>query len=320
MLTEAQKQTAQAIVNIFETGTAEGNYADVTLLPGDPGHLTYGRSQTTLASGNLYLLIKDYCDAPGAAHAADLALYLPRLKAKDLSLDNDANLKRLLKLAGAEPVMHTAQDLFFDRVYWTPGVNAAQAVGLSLPLGVAVVYDSTVHGSWKTMRDRTNNNIGTVAAVGEKAWTAGYVQTRHDWLANHSNPLLRKTVYRMNAFQKLLDAGNWDLQTPLVVRGITINIQPSAPPLKIVMLADNTVVPCHPEIENGKTRVDMRTVCETLQFALPTGTALEALNPVVIPPGVTRVDLRPLVETNGWELLTHKLQEENKIYLRKPAG
>src|SRR5579859_3352488 len=116
MLKEQQKRIAQAIVNIFETGTAEGNYADVTLIPNDPGHLTYGRSQTTLGSGNLYLLIKDYCDAPGAQYADGLAPYLTRLKAKDLSLDNDGDLKRLLKQAGNDPVMHTVQDAFFDRI------------------------------------------------------------------------------------------------------------------------------------------------------------------------------------------------------------
>jgi chitosanase len=55
MLTELQKKTAKAIVNIFETGRPLGDYSKVTLLQGDTGHLTYGRSQTTLASDNLYL-------------------------------------------------------------------------------------------------------------------------------------------------------------------------------------------------------------------------------------------------------------------------
>lgn len=41
MLTEKQKKAAQAIVNIFETGKVEGDYGKVTLLSGDPGHLTY---------------------------------------------------------------------------------------------------------------------------------------------------------------------------------------------------------------------------------------------------------------------------------------
>ncbi len=44
MLTDLQKRTAQAIVNIFETGKVRGNHAQVTLIPGDTGHLTYGRS------------------------------------------------------------------------------------------------------------------------------------------------------------------------------------------------------------------------------------------------------------------------------------
>ena len=65
MLTSLQKKTVQAIVNIFETGRPYGDYGAVTVLKGDTGHLTYGRSQTTLGSGNLALLIHAYCDADG---------------------------------------------------------------------------------------------------------------------------------------------------------------------------------------------------------------------------------------------------------------
>src|ERR1700729_2149829 len=53
-LTALQKAAAQAIVNIFETGSIHGNYADVTLMRGDTGQLTYGRSQTTLGAGIVY--------------------------------------------------------------------------------------------------------------------------------------------------------------------------------------------------------------------------------------------------------------------------
>jgi chitosanase len=317
MLTEQQKRTAQAIVNIFETGTAEGNYADVTLIPGDPGHLTYGRSQTTLGSGNLYLLIKDYCAAPNTQYAAGLTPYLARLQAKDLSLDNDGNLKRLLKQAGNAPVMQATQDAFFDRVYWTPAINAAQTTGHLLPLSIAVVYDSHIHGSWPLVRDKTHKNVGQVAAVGEKAWIEGYVKTRREWLANHSIQILHNTVYRMEAFQSLIRADNWDLEPPIVVRGVTISVEKVGLPLKIVMLANNSVIECHPRVENGTTRVDMRPVCDALKIALPTGAALTALNPREIPPGVTRVDLRPLMEESGWEVLANHLAEQNKIYLRK---
>ncbi|MBI4472716.1 MAG: hypothetical protein HY646_08615 [Acidobacteria bacterium] len=46
-ISDLQERTAQAIANIFETGRAHGDYGKVTLLAGDRGHLTYGRSQTT---------------------------------------------------------------------------------------------------------------------------------------------------------------------------------------------------------------------------------------------------------------------------------
>ena len=45
MSAELQKKTTQAIVNIFETSQPLGDYGKVTLLAGDSGHLTYGRSQ-----------------------------------------------------------------------------------------------------------------------------------------------------------------------------------------------------------------------------------------------------------------------------------
>ena len=63
-MTDIQKRTAQAIVNVFETGRARGDYSKVTVLPGDSGHLTYGRSQASLS--NLYLLIDAYCTENGA--------------------------------------------------------------------------------------------------------------------------------------------------------------------------------------------------------------------------------------------------------------
>jgi chitosanase len=227
MLTEAQKRTAQAIVNIFETGRANGDYAAVTVIPGDPGHLTYGRSQTTLASGNLFLLISDYCGSAGSEFADALSVFLDRLRARDFSLDRDRTLQQLLRAAGEDPVMQDIQDQFFDRVYWTPAMEKASAAGIGLPLGVAVVYDSTVHGSWDTganIKKRTINRFGDVAQLSEKTWIGRYVETRKDWLANHPTiPILRKTTYRMVAFEALIAADNWDLTLPFAVRGVTLD-------------------------------------------------------------------------------------------------
>ena len=223
MLSAAQKKTAKAIVNIFETGSARGDYASVTLLAGDSGHLTYGRAQTTLGSGNLHLLIKSYCAAPGASHARALEAYLSRLADMDLRLDTDWTFRGLLKEAGSDPVMQDTQDAFFDRVYWTPASVAAEKLGLIEPLSTAVVYDSVVHGSWSAMRDRTSARIGAPSKSGARRWTQTYIAERRAWLAGHSNSLLRKCVYRMDAFDALVAAGNWTLALPVMVRGVRVD-------------------------------------------------------------------------------------------------
>lgn len=87
MSTQTQKKTAESIVNIFETSEVLGNYGQVTVIRGDTGHLTYGRSQTTLGSGNLYKLLKRYCDNGGARFRTRLEPYLPRFEGRDTALD-----------------------------------------------------------------------------------------------------------------------------------------------------------------------------------------------------------------------------------------
>jgi len=232
VVTALQKSTAEAIVNVFETGSAVGDYANVTLLAGDAGHLTYGRSQTTLASGNLFLLLKAYAAAEGAAMAGDFVPFLPRVQARDLSLDDDPAFRGLLRQAGSDPVMHDVQDAFFDRVYWTPAAINAERLGIVTGLGSAVVYDSIVHGSWALVRDMTISRFGAPDAD-ERAWIANYIAVRRDWLGNNANQLLHKTVYRMVALGSLVTADNWALALPIQVRGITIDADVlSGPPMR----------------------------------------------------------------------------------------
>jgi len=221
-----QKAAAQAIVNVFETGRVRGDYARITLLEGDAGHLTYGRSQTTLASGNLFKLIADYVDAPGAAYAADFMPYLSRLETRALELDHDARFKQILRLAGDDPVMQHVQDRFFDRVYWVPALRAAQRLDLREALSIAVVYDSHIHGSWGRVRRLTFQAAGNVAAAGgERTWISRYVSVRRDWLASRRSRLLRATVYRMDAFEKLIGEERWDLALPFEVRGVRVTLE-----------------------------------------------------------------------------------------------
>jgi len=225
LLTDTQKRTAQAIVNIFETGSVRGVYSQVTLIEGDSGELTYGRSQTTLASGNLFELIDGYCARQGARFAEALQPFLPALQARDSDLNTNSHFHNLLRAAADDAVMRDTQDEFFDSKYWASAVRIAQRDGISTPLGVAVVYDSVVHGSWPRIRQRVleDPEVGTVDDVGEQAWILEYVETRRAWLANHSRRDLRLTVYRMKAMDALIAQNAWMLEIPLVVRGLEIN-------------------------------------------------------------------------------------------------
>ena len=121
MLTSTQKQTAQSIINLFETGVVLGDYGNVTVITGDTGHLTFGRSQTTLGSDNLLDLLTRYCTNPGAHFGPRPAPWLPRFEATDLSLDTDTRLHNTLRATADDKVMRDIQDVFFDEVCWQAG-------------------------------------------------------------------------------------------------------------------------------------------------------------------------------------------------------
>lgn len=224
LLTSTQIKSARAIVNLFETGTVRGDYGQVTLIEGDTGHLTYGRSQTTLGSGNLATLLQRYCANHGARFGPRLVESLPRFAKRDLTLDADARLQNVLRACADDPVMRDTQDAFFEDAYWRPAYATAGKLGIVSPLGVAVVYDSSVHGSWAPIRDKAVAAVGTVQSAGEKAWIQAYVSARRNWMATNKRPDLRATVYRMDAFQRLIDQGFWGLALPLVVRGQEISM------------------------------------------------------------------------------------------------
>jgi chitosanase len=215
-MTDLQKATSEAIVNIFETGRVRGRYSAVTVIKGDTGHLSYGRSQAALGSGSLYTLLKDYCAASGARHAQELLPLLPRFRDKDLTLDQDQQVRALLQTAGDDPVMQRVQDGFFDRNYWTPAVTSAKNRSFSLALSTTVIYDSRIHGNFDLVRQRVK------AGLDEKAWVVEYLSQRKAWLLSCSDPL-PKTVYRMDEFSKLIAAGKWELELPMTVRGVVIN-------------------------------------------------------------------------------------------------
>jgi chitosanase len=220
-MNELQQTTARAIVNVFETGRIPGNYAAIAVLKGDSGHLSYGRSQAALGSGVLYALLDEYCQKPTAKYAAQLSAYLPRFKNRDFTLDSDAVLKALLRLAATDdPMMRLTQDQFFDGRFLAPACHDADTLGIGEPLGVTVIYDSHIQGGWSLLRQR----IGPVTTRGSKDWVQRFIAMRKLWLSSLKSPL-PSTVYRMDSFDSLVKLEKWDLALPITVHSVTITAE-----------------------------------------------------------------------------------------------
>ena len=118
--------------------------------------------------------------------------------------------------------MQQEQDRFFDAHYFDPACRIAAARGLQTPLGLALVYDSVVHGSFQGVASRVGKKVGSGAGeLTEQQWAAAYVDERRAWLTSRS-ALLAKTVYRMDSFKDLIAANKWELPLPLDVHGVTI--------------------------------------------------------------------------------------------------
>jgi chitosanase len=219
----------KSIVNVFETGTPDGVYHAISIYKDGPVingastyQITYGKSQTT-EFGNLKKLIQLYISKQGV-YRDFFTPYVSRI-GRQPTLKSDTQFKSYLKKAALEdPIMRICQDEFFDTIYFNPACDWAKTNGFKTSLSLLVIYDSFIHsgGILPFLRRRfpatTPSNKGT-----ESEWISQYVQARQDWLANHSNTILRKTTYRTKLFLDLIKQSNWELDGTIKVNGVKVS-------------------------------------------------------------------------------------------------
>ena len=231
-LTPAQQHAIDCVLSIFETGRVPtaASYSTCPILADGTG-ISYGKHQCTDRAGSLDLVVKRYI-AKGGQHATALKAFEPILASNQSTKEPPkgpwskpvADLVNLLKVAGQDPIMHAAQDEVFDEQYFTPALNHAQSVGAEKALTVLVIYDTCIHSGPGGVTMIRNKFAAKSPANGgsEDEWVKAYINARRAWLAGNSNPLVQKTVYRMDALMELVNAGNWDLKTPFKVRSVTV--------------------------------------------------------------------------------------------------
>lgn len=219
------KSLIERVVNVYETGKPGGDYGAISRYADGPHgirQITYGRSQTT-EYGRLRELLAAYVAAKGR-WSADMDVYLDRVGAD--ALVNDSVFLALLRKAGRQdPVMQETQDRFFDEAYFRPAMTWAAENGFTQPLSALVIYDSFIHSGSILWCIRKQFATSPPAAGGdEKTWIRQYVEARQAWLAGHSNPVLRRTIFRTRDMLREIKKGNWDLsQLPFLANGVAVS-------------------------------------------------------------------------------------------------
>lgn len=223
MISPDIKKKIIRIVNVFETGSPEGRYEQVTILPdGRNGsrQITYGRSQTT-EQGNLRNLVERYVQLQGT-FAAEFQPFLPKIGVSPL-VDNKTFKDLLRTSAKEDPLMRQAQDETFEVLYYQPAHHFFESERFTLPLSMLVIYDSYIHSGSIPPFLRSRFPERTPLRGGdEKAWIRAYTKARQNWLATHKRTVLRPTVYRTECFLNEMEKDNWSLEKTVLAHGVKV--------------------------------------------------------------------------------------------------
>ena len=212
------KSTIIEILNCFENDSSSPKteydkiyiYHDGTDNKGQQKkkQVTLGRGYTSMG-GTLWDVFRAYQTLGG--DAKKLLSFLPQRYDESLASNKDF-LSLIIKTAQTDEKLRTAEDQIYDKLYWDVGYNWYTINGFSLPLSLAVIQDTFLQsGSMLSFLTKRFTEKTPAHGGDEKAWIEAYVSTRQKWLANHSNSVLRGTVYRTNFFTKQIENNNWNL-------------------------------------------------------------------------------------------------------------
>ncbi|MFI6133920.1 chitosanase [Micromonospora sp. NPDC051141] len=215
-----------------------------------------GTGDFSTAGGEIVAVLDTYTARVGA-NPLSLS-YLPVLKRladrRSPAVGELAGLPDAWRLASKDPRFRQAQDDVVDDRYYQPAVRTATDLGLTTPLGLAVIYDTLLQHGDSADPDALPSIIyrtevrahGRPGEVPERDWLSAFLAERRATLTNPSAPQRRATwpytVGRVDALGTLLADRDDDLRPPLTLspygRRHVLDLTPSMP-----AVADGTTHP-----------------------------------------------------------------------------
>lgn len=229
-------QRIKSISNIFEVGAPRPDFGYIEDLGDGRGYTItqYGFVTNELEAG---WIIERYTEL---ASDNSLTPFLPLLPPNASGTDSrtltgfaDAWARELAR----GPFLQQACEEIADRLYFNPAMEAADAIGVALPVGRLIFYDTILqHGggedpdSFGAISARAQKAVGLPKDGAEVDFLGMFLRVRRDVLANPANSetadVWRQSVGRVDALSGLL-ANNPRLEPPVFVTSNDFNAEVS---------------------------------------------------------------------------------------------
>ncbi len=140
------------------------------------------------------------------------------------------------KAAAKDEAFKKAQDAVADSMYFQPAMRIADRVGVKLPFGKAILYDTIImHGGGTdadsigaiveraSKRACPNKPCDPKSGASEKAWLKLFLEERRKVLADPANTATKtewsKNTYRAEVLSEMLQSGKYDkLDKPMQLK------------------------------------------------------------------------------------------------------
>lgn len=217
-MTEKQANTALQLTSLFENSTPVLQYGYAENI-GDGRGITFGFVGFCSGTCDGSQMLNEYERLKGPN---SLSKYIAPMEAIDASggcfSGSTTGLDGFIQAVGAaasDPLFIQAQLNIADKLYIGPSQAKVSQLGFSLPITQGELVDAYINHGDSGAVNMINQATSSVGTSDERAWLKKFLEIRLNVLAADST--WSSAVDRVKVYQKLLNEGNVNLDTPMTV-------------------------------------------------------------------------------------------------------